>query len=106
MIIKLNISERLQALSILNGFKGSLQELSVILEDIKKFPVQDSEWEKAELEKSPNHWSWNDEKGGLKEIEIQKETKEYLKKSIKEKDEKKEIGLTEKALVSLFEKLN
>lgn len=105
MKIKLNISERLQAVSILNGFKGSLSDLAVILEDIKQFPISEKEWEKAELIKTETQWTWNDDKGGEKEIEIGSETKDYLKKTVKEKDEKKEIGLTEKALISLFRKL-
>mgnify|MGYP001566965442 CR=1 FL=1 len=106
MKLKLNISERLQALGILNAFKGGISDLAVIIEDIKQFPVTEEEWEKAELVKTETQWSWNDVNGGEKEIEIQSETKDYLKKTIKDKDEKKEIGLTEKALISLHQKLS
>ncbi|RJO60386.1 hypothetical protein C4544_05165 [candidate division WS5 bacterium] len=105
MKLNLNISERLQALNILNDFKGSLEHLGIILEDIRKFTITAAEWEKAERVITETSWSWNDEKGGEKEIEIQLATKEYLKKTIKDKDEKKEIGLQEKALISLYKKL-
>jgi len=72
--LSLNISERLAALSILNVFKGNLDTLAIVLEDIRKFTVTDEEWEKADKKVVTNgentQWTWDNEKGGDKEIEV------------------------------------
>ena len=109
--MSLTISERTAALSILNQFKGNLETMATILEDIKQLPIEEAEWEKAgktETTVGTNiHWNWSDELGGEKEIELQKTTLDYIKAAIKEKDEKKELTLKseDRALVSLNNKL-
>lgn len=112
--ISLDISERLAALAILNTFKGGLDKLAVILEDIKQFSITDEEWVKAErkIEATPSkedpnasQWSWSNEKGGNKDIVLQEGTAEYLKQVIKERDEKGELSLSDKSLVTLNQKL-
>ena len=56
-MIKLNISERIATLSILNGFKGNLDTLAIILEDIKQLPINDEEWKKANRKITKvEHW--------------------------------------------------
>lgn len=108
--MKLTISERIATLSILNSFKGSLDTMAIILEDIKQIPVTNDEWKKAEKKENKIgndvQWTWDDEKGGEKEIELQDKTVEYIKNTIKEKDEKKEITFQDKALISLKKKLS
>ena len=109
-MINLTISERIAALAILNDFKGNLETMANILEDIKQFSITDEEWIKAERKETalPNggmQWNWDDEKGGEKEIKIQKTTEKYLKEIIKQKDQKKEITFKDKALISLNTKL-
>ena len=65
--INLTISERLYALRILNDFKGSLEKLSVVLEDIKQFTVKEDEWLKAEKKETKDdeaktvQWTWDDD---------------------------------------------
>lgn len=103
--MKLNISERLYALRILNEFKGSLEKLAVILEDIKQFPILAEDWDKAERKISEDTWTWNDEKGGEKDIEVKKETAAYLRESIDKKSETGELTMQDKAAISLREKL-
>jgi hypothetical protein len=107
--MQLNISERIAALAILNNFKGNLETMAAILDDIKQLPVSDDEWKAANREENKIgntiQWSWNDEKGGLKEISFQKPTQKYLKETIKNKDDKGEITFQDKALVSLNNKL-
>ena len=41
----LNISERMQAIGTLNKFRGSLDELSILLKDVDKLRPTDLEWE-------------------------------------------------------------
>lgn len=107
--IKLNISERLFAIKMLNEFKGALEVLSIILEDIKKFAIIDEDWNRAEREIITDgdnvSWKWNDERGGEKNIEIQKETVKYLQNKITEKNDKGEFTLADKSAISLEAKL-
>lgn len=108
--VKLNISERVKALGILNEFKGALDKLSVILEDVKQFSITDEEWEQANRTVTPNGaggetWTWDDEKAPEKELTLQPATVEYLRETIKAKNEKGEFSLADKAFITLSEKL-
>lgn len=109
--LSLNISERVAALQVLNTFKGNLDKLSVILEDIKQLPVLAEEWEKAGRVitpgKDPNssQWSWDDEKGGLKEVILQEATADYLRDTIKSRNDKGDFGLQDQAFLTLRDKL-
>ena len=110
MTIKLNIAERLFSLTMLNAYKGSLDKLSVILEDIKKFPITKEEWktaEKKEVKTSDGgmNWTWNDEKGGIKDIEVNKITVDYLTEEIKKKDDAGEFTLADRNVITLKGKL-
>jgi hypothetical protein len=107
--LELNISERLASLSILNGYKGNLDTLSVILEDIRKFVITDEEWEKAEKKEIPNGdqvtWNWDNEKAGLKEIEVESTTASYMLKDIEKRDAAGEFGIQDKPYITLLQKL-
>ena len=41
--LKLSVAERLKATYLLNEFKGSLEKLAIILEDIKLFSLSEEE---------------------------------------------------------------
>lgn len=112
--LSLTISERVAAVSVLNTFKGGLDKLATILEDIKQLPITEEEWTKAErvITPTPNskdptstQWTWSDEKGGDKEVTLQEATSEYLNATIKERSEKGEFTLTDKAFITLSTKL-
>jgi hypothetical protein len=112
--ISLNISERVKVLTILNDFKGSLEKLAFVLEDIKQLVVTEEDWEKAErkIEPAPTrehpdqfNYTWNNEKGGEKEVNLAEVTVEYLRKVLKDKDEKGEFGLTDKPYIDIYNKL-
>lgn len=114
MKFSLNISERIYALALLNQFKGTLDELVDIMEDIKGFRMTEEEWTKADKQINTTmgengqpitSWTWNDEKGGEKEIEITKATKDYLAEKIKEANEKGQFTLQDRAAITLSEKL-
>ena len=115
MTLKLNISERLYALVLLNQFKGNLETLVDALEDTKKFRMSEKEWEKADKKVTTvmddkgepvTSWTWNDDKGGEKEIEITKLVEGYLVEKIEESNTKGEFTFQDKAAISLYEKLS
>ena|SRR3990167_2291725 len=109
--LSLNISERIATLAILNEFKGSLDKVAVILEDIKQLPISEEEWEKAAKTENKNEdgvttsWNWDNEKGGEKSVSLQDATVDFIRSNIKERDEKGEFGLGDRALFTLKEKL-
>lgn len=112
--IKLNLSERIFAINILNQFKGDHETLAFILDDIKEFAITEEDWKKGErkIETTPNEkgepmttWLWNDEKGGEKEIAITDRVADYIMKKIGEKDKAGEFTLQDKAVISLSKKL-
>lgn len=114
MKLSLNISERLYAALLLNQFKGNLDTLVEIMDDVKKFRITDEEWTKADrqinttMDGNSNpitSWAWNDDKGGDKEIEITKTTKEYLVGKIKEANDKGQFTFQDKAAITLSNKL-
>lgn len=112
---KFTISERVKGLiPLLNSFKGNLDTLSSIMDDVKKIRVTDEEWTKAEMKQTTGknekgedvtQLEWNDDKGGEKEIELEKETVRFLLETIEKKDKDGEITLNDIVLVSLRNKL-
>jgi hypothetical protein len=114
MKLSLTISERIYALAILNQFKGNLETMVDIMEDIKGFRITNEEWEKSDKKvntvmdgegKPITSWTWDDEKGGLKEIEATKTTTDYLIGKIKESNDKGEFTLQDRAAITLNDKL-
>jgi hypothetical protein len=120
---KLNISNRYWANQILvgdgspamPGFKGKLDDLSFVMEDIKKISITKEEWEKAEKkeeivgkDKDGNEIKqilWNDEKGPVKEIELSDASVAFIEKFISEKNEKGEATLGDLKFLDLSKKL-
>ena len=113
--VLLTISERVMATTFLNDAKVDLETLSQILRDIQEVGLSPEdkvkcEWkETMELDEEGvpklKGYTWNDEKGGEKEIALQDKTLEYLQTFIKEKDEKGEFTMQDKAVVTLKDKL-
>mgnify|MGYP001611640220 CR=1 FL=1 len=108
--VSLTISERIRALAILNSFKGDLDKLSLILEDIKEFPITEEDWAKAEKKVTDtgdgnSQWTWDDEKGGEKEITVHPEVIDYIVAEIKKKNDAGEFTLQDKAFITLKTKL-
>ena len=106
----LSIGERIAAIKIFDGFKGSLATLAVLLEDVKPVAVSEEDWKKAELKKTPTadgkseQWNWKEE-GQEKEVTLQKESVDYLLAEIKRKSDTGEVTLADIALISLEKKL-
>jgi len=117
--IKLNLSERVFAIDLLNQYKGDHETLAFVLNDIKEFAITDEEWEKGEriiknkLDKEgkieSSDWSWDDAKGGEKEIKVSDKVVEYLIKKIDEKDKGEGFSIIktiDRAVISLVKKLS
>ena len=108
--INLTLSERIAALRLFDAFKGSITELSVVLDDVKTLTISKEEWEAAgrQTEKNPEgeRWTWNDaDIKTFKDITLQSDSLDYLRKTIKERSTRKEILLSDVSLISLQKKL-
>lgn len=114
--ISLTISERVALVKILNSFKGDLSVLAKLLDDMKKVAITPEEWEKAELKKTPilddkgnptgqESWAWQDKEEFNKTVELDSETTLYVQNDIKDKESKKEITMSDVALITLKTKL-
>lgn len=112
--VSLNLSERVFAVAIINAYKGGLETLSYLLEDVRGLGITEEEWEKAErkinqvFDKDGNPqttWNWNDEKGGTKDCAISKQTADYIVDEINKKDKAGEYTVADKAAITLREKL-
>ncbi len=113
-IVKLNISERMFTIDLLNQFKGGYDSLAFVLEDSKQVAILEDDWKKAdrriETSKDENgkditQWLWDDIKGGEKEIKFSESTAKYLSDKIEEKNKAGEFALKDKAVVTLAKKL-
>jgi hypothetical protein len=112
--IKLNISERLFAIKLINEYKGDLETLSHLLEDTKKFSIDEKEWKKAnrtievlknEKGEDVSQWKWDNESAGEKEIELNTKTLSYLLEAIEKKSTAKELTLADVSAIALKNKL-
>lgn len=112
--ISFTISERVRLVALLNEFKGNLDTLSAIMDDVKKIRINEEEWKKADMVtetvkndkgEDVQQMRWNDEKGGEKEIELEKDTLKFLQDNIAKKDTNGEITLADVVLVSINKKL-
>ena len=112
--IKLNISERLFAIKLINEYKGDLETLSHLLEDTKKFSIDEKEWKKAnrtievlknEKGEDVSQWKWDNESVGEKEIELNTKTLSYLLEAIEKKSTAKELTLADVSAIALKNKL-
>jgi hypothetical protein len=106
----LTIGERVAATKIFDEYKGNLSTLAMIFEDLKKCNVEDTEWTKAGLVKTPDgqgrvRLDWNDEGSEKNNVDLSKEGVEYLKGKIEAKNASGEFTLADKAVISLASKI-
>lgn len=108
-ILNLVIKERIAALAILNAFKGNLETMKVVLDDVRKFTVTKEDWEavdRKEVVEGPNtRWEWDDKKDVGVEIVIHDDTAKYLTEEIERKSKEGKFTLADSAFVTLQEKL-
>ena len=110
MKIIFTIKERVDTLKLFDAFKGSITELSTILDDVKKVAITQEEWDKAKrvITKTDQgeQWQWNEaDEATWKDIDLGSESVAYLLKSIKDKSDKGEISIADATLLSIQKKL-
>lgn len=108
--VTFNISDRVAALKLFDEFKGNISALAAVFDDVKGLAVTNEEWEAAKLVKTPagegnEAWSWED-KDTEKEFTISDEGVEYLRAKIKAKSDAGELGLADKGILTLKDKIN
>jgi hypothetical protein len=103
--MKFSINERILILGILNQFKGNLDTMAKILDDLKEVRVNDEEAKEIGLKQEVDRITWESGKAKEKEIKISKEGVDFVKKFIKEKNDKGEFTLADKDIIELDKKL-
>lgn len=102
---QLNVPERLILLSLLNDFKGSLDTLGTVLEDIKLVKFTEEELAAYGITFEGTAARWNPEKDAEAKIALQKDTVKYIKEKIESKDTGKELTINDAPLLSLKDKI-
>ena len=108
--VTLSIGERLAAIKLFDAFKGSVSELAVILDDVKKLVITEEQWTAAgrtvtKTDQGEN-WRWDEKEENQLAMEFGAESAAYLLKSIKDKSDKNEVTIADVALISLNKKLS
>jgi hypothetical protein len=96
--MKLSIVERIYCIAILNGYQGTIDVMKKVLDDAGKLAISDKE-------KEGNMVTWNPKKEKEVEIELSKDVKDFIYKTIKEKEKEGKITFEDKAAITLMEKL-
>jgi hypothetical protein len=97
------------------GFKGKLDEIAFVMDDVKKIFITKEEWAQAEQKiitvgKTPEgneitNITWKDEVGPVKEIELSEASVKFIEKFISDKNEKGEATLGDMKFLDLSKKL-
>lgn len=111
--LNLTVPERLKATQLLNEFNGNLSNLSIILQDIKQFPLSNEELEKVGGKTSVTSdgkqmvtWDPSRESEIDKNIDVQPFTLMYLKNAIQTKSDNEKFEVGDEPILSLLDKLN
>lgn len=108
--LEITIAERIAAMRLFDEFKGTLSQTAAILDDVRALAVKNDKWEKVNLRKTQNPdgsvtWNWDDE-GSEENINMSPEGVSYLKDAVTKRSDNNEIGLADKALITLMSKLS
>jgi hypothetical protein len=101
-----NIKERFLLLTILNNFKGNLDVLTKVLDDLKKLRVDDEEAKEIELNQDGASITWKQEKSKDKEIQLSKEVIDWIKDYLQKKSTECSFTINDSEIVPLMSKLN
>lgn len=108
--LNLTLGERAECVKMFDEFKGNVTTLASIIDDIKAVSIKKEEWDTVpSLVKTPQadgsvNWFWEDA-GTEKPVVISDSTCDYLKAKIKEKSEANQLDLSNKAVLTLNNKL-
>jgi hypothetical protein len=105
--LKLKAIHRLLIIGVFNSLKGlDLQSLNKILKIVEKIEIKKEEAEAIELKQVENQVTWNAEKDEEKDFELSDEQAEKLKETIKKKSDDKELAITDKPLLDIYNQLD
>jgi len=131
----LTLKDRHLLFNTLATWKGGMDEMPFIADDVKAINITEEDWKKAERTKfvavkmkadgveglisekefnkdtmeltdKDGYWTWKEEKIKPIEVEISPASAKYLKKILDEKSEKGEITLKDKEFIDLLKKIS
>jgi hypothetical protein len=105
--LKLKAIHRLLIIGVFNSLKGlDLQSLNKVLKIVEKIEVNKEEVELLELKQVDQQVTWNADKDEEKDFELSDEQAEKLKEIIKKKSDDKELAITDKPLLDVYNQLD
>jgi len=134
--VSLTLKERHLLFGVLATWKGGMDEMPFVSDDVKAVNVTDEEWKKANrvihvwvkmkeggvevmidstkydgtkmdlIPEKNGYWTWDEKKVADKEVEVSPASAKYLKKLMDDKSAKNEIELKDKDLVDLLKKIS
>ena len=107
---KLKFSDRYHAITLLNAFKGDMETLSAIVEDIKKIKITEEDKELAKwlvtpIEDGKANLTWDNDLVPEIEVELEKETIKYLLDTIEKKSKDNEFTPADFGIMELYNKI-
>jgi len=109
---KLKFGDRYHAITLLNAFKGDMETLSAIIDDIKKIKISEEEKTSAKWTVTPlpgegdkANLTWDNDVVPELEVEFEKETVKYLLETIDKKSKNNELTPADLGLVELYNKI-
>jgi len=131
----LTLKDRHLLFTILAGWKGGMDEMPFIADDVKAINITEDDWKKAkrvkfihvkikennteglvneaefdkekmELTGKEGYWTWDETKIKPISVEISDASAKYLKKILDEKSSKGELVLNDKQYIDLLKKIS
>jgi hypothetical protein len=105
--LQLKAHHRLLTIGMLNALKGlDLQSLSKVLKIVEKVELSKEEAEAIELKQDGDKLVWDASKDEEKAIELSDEQADKLKEILKKKSDDKELTITDKPLLDIYNQLD
>lgn len=99
--MKLSVGERVRAVSLLQGYKGSIVDLRIVKEMTDSLGISEEEFKKYNVKVANGILSWDD-KAGDADIEIGDRGKSIFKEILKGMEGKKELTMVDLPLWDIF----
>src|SRR3990167_11344018 len=104
---KLKFGDRDHAITLLNAFKGDMETLAAIVDDIKKIRITDEDktmakWTVTPIEDGKANLTWENELLPEIEVELEKETVKYLMDTVEKKSKDNEFTPADMGIMDLY----
>src|SRR3990167_529564 len=108
--VTLKFSDRYHAITLLNAFKGNMETLAAIVDDIKKIRITDEDketakWTVTPIEDGKANLTWDNELVPEIDVEFEKETVKYLMDTIEKKSKDNEFTPADFGVMELYNKI-